>query len=223
MANTDLAMWRRREEIRLSQMTRIKWAMEGDQNTRFFHVCLTLNRSKQVLSMWSNDAMFESPESIHQGAVDYFSSFLQGELTSEHPNFDGLIDLVISDEDNASLLCAPSLEEVYAALSSISINSALGPDGFGSGFYKSCWEVVKNDLWKAVLEFFDSKSLPKFFTASFLVLIPKVDSPIGFDEFHPISLCWVFYKLCSKIIVNRLTGLLPRLVSMEQGAFIRGF
>lgn len=53
------------------------------------------------------------------------------------------------------------------------------------------------------------KYLPKFFTASYLVLIPKVDSLIGFDKFRPISLYSVFYTLCSKIIVNRLTSLLP--------------
>ncbi|XP_042986314.1 uncharacterized protein LOC122314764 [Carya illinoinensis] len=194
MANAELATWRHWEEIGLSQMAKVKWATEGYRNTKFFHACLALKRSKRLLI----------------------------EPTSEQPNFDGLIDPVISDEENASLLCAPSLEEVYDALSSIPVNSAPGPDGFGSGFYKSCWEVVKNDLWKAVLEFFDSKSLPKFFTASFLVLIPKVDSPTGFDKFRHISLCSVFYKLCPKIIVNRLTGLLPRLVSMEQGAFIPG-
>ncbi|KAG2725801.1 hypothetical protein I3760_01G083600 [Carya illinoinensis] len=166
MANAELTTWRRREEIRLSQMAKVKWSTNGDLNTRFFHACLALKRSKRVLSMRSNDAVFESPESIHQGAVDYFSSFLQGEPHAEQPNFDGLIDLVIFDEENASLVCTPSLEEVYAALSSIPVNSTPSPDGFGSRFYKSCWEVVKNDLWKAVLEFFDSKSLPKFFTAS---------------------------------------------------------
>ncbi|XP_042954594.1 uncharacterized protein LOC122291007 [Carya illinoinensis] len=199
MDNADLAMSPHQEEICLRQMAKIKWATEGDQNTKFFHVCLALKRSKRVLSMRSNDAVFESPESIYQGAVDYFSSFLQGEPTSEHPNLDGLIDPVISDEDNASLLCAPSLEEVYTALLSIPVNSAPGPDGFGSGFYKSCWEVVKNDLWKVMLEFFDSKSLPKFFTASFLVLIPKVDSPTGFDKFRPISLCSI-----PQVVINKI-------------------
>ncbi|XP_040996134.1 uncharacterized protein LOC121242320 [Juglans microcarpa x Juglans regia] len=73
--------------------------------------------------------------------------------------------------------------------------SAPSPNGFGSDFYKTCWEVVKADVWKAVLEFFMSKHLPKFFTASYLVLVPKVELP---------------------------TGLLPRLISLEQGSFIPG-
>lgn len=119
-------------------MAKLKWTVDGDQNSKFFHACLATKRRKRVLEMRSNEVIYASPESIHHGAVDYFSSFLQGELPIENPNLEGLIDLVISVEENASLVRAPSLEEVFDALSSISVNSAPGLDGFGSGFYKSC-------------------------------------------------------------------------------------
>jgi len=46
--------------------------------------------------------------------------------------------------------------------------------------------------------------------------------PTGFDKFRPISLCLVFYKICSKVIVHHLTILLPKIISLEQGAFIPG-
>lgn len=71
-------------------------------------------------------------------------------------------------------------------------------------------------------DFFKGSSLPKFFSASFLVLIPKVDNPKGFDKFRLLSLCSVFYKLCTKILVGRLSPLLSRMISPEQGAFIPG-
>lgn len=49
-----------------------------------------------------------------------------------------------------------------------------------------------------------------------------MDNPKGFDKFRPISLCSVFYKVCTKILVSRLSPLLSRFISEEQGAFIPG-
>ncbi|KAF5469005.1 hypothetical protein F2P56_013110 [Juglans regia] len=108
----DLAIWRHREEIRLSQMAKLKWKVDGDRNSKFFHACLANKRRKRVLEMCSNEVVYTSPESIHQGAVDYFSNFLQGVSPVENPNLEGLIDSVISGEENASLVRAPSLDEV---------------------------------------------------------------------------------------------------------------
>ncbi|XP_041001624.1 uncharacterized protein LOC121247322 [Juglans microcarpa x Juglans regia] len=186
-------------------MAKLKWKLEGDCNSKFFHACFANKGRKRVLEMRLNGVVHESLESIHQGAVEFFQNSLQGEPTMEQPSLEGLIDLVILEEENVSLLQPLTLKEVFEALSSIPNHSTLGPDGFGSGFYKSSWEVVKIDVWKAVLEFFMTKDLPKFSTASYLVLIPKMESPTGFDKFRPISLCSVFYKICSKIIVSRLT------------------
>lgn len=51
------------------------------------------------------------------------------------------------------------------------------------------WEVIKDDLVKAVQEFFGTMNLLKEINATFLVLIPKVIGVNSFDNFGPISLC----------------------------------
>ncbi|KAF5459741.1 hypothetical protein F2P56_019662 [Juglans regia] len=146
MVCSDLASWWRWEEIRLAQMAKLKWKVDGDRNSKFFHACLANKRRKRVLEMRSNVVVYETLKSIHQGAVEYFSSFLQGEPSVEPPRLDQYIDSIISDEENISLLRAPSLGEVFDALSAIPSQSAPGPDGFGWRFYKSCWVVVKIDV-----------------------------------------------------------------------------
>ena len=37
-----------------------------------------------------------------------------------------------------------------------------------------------------------------------VVLIPKEDQPTKMQDFQPISLCNVLYKLITKVLVNRL-------------------
>ncbi|XP_035546509.1 uncharacterized protein LOC118348589 [Juglans regia] len=43
--SNELSSWRRREDIRLAQMAKIKWRMDGDRNSKFFHVWLSNKRS----------------------------------------------------------------------------------------------------------------------------------------------------------------------------------
>lgn len=129
---------------------------------------------------------------------------------------------MISDEEN-EMLCILLIEiEVKEAIISIPKQSRLGLDGFGSNFYITCWDIVKNDVLEAAREFFDGVSLPRFFTSSFIVLIPKVQDPQSFDKFKPISLCSVAYKIFAKIIVMRLFSIVHKVVSHEQGAFVFG-
>ena len=55
-----------------------------------------------------------------------------------------------------------------------------------------------------------------------ICLIPKTVRPIRMTELRPISLCNVGYKIISKVLCQRLKGLLPKLISETQSAFVSG-
>lgn len=102
----------------------------------------------------------------------------------------------------------------------IAKDSSPRPNGFGSEFYKTCWNFVKENLLEAVKEFFSKVSLLRFFTSSYFFLIPKIKYHTIFDKFMPISLCSITYKIFPKIIVGRLTSCLNRIIFLEQWAFL---
>lgn len=53
-------------------------------------------------------------------------------------------------------------------------------------------------------------------------LIPKVCKPDCFQQFRPISLCNVAYKAMTKVIVNRIRSILPKLIHSSQTTFVAG-
>ncbi|XP_042983192.1 uncharacterized protein LOC122312605 [Carya illinoinensis] len=145
----------------------------------FSIVCLANKRNKRIQEMRTLDGVeFSSPEDNHLGVVNYFSGFLQNTNKSrELPDLSYLISPVIDEADCARICRTPSLDEVHEAFSSIPINSSLGPDGFGVGFFKSSLEVVKMDVLEAISDFFISKTLLRFYSTSFTVLFSKMDVP----------------------------------------------
>lgn len=55
---------------------------------------------------------------------------------------------------------------------------------------------------------------------TFLTLLPKDDNPDSMRKFQPISLCSVIYKALTKVIVNKLKGLMSYLIAPMQCSFV---
>lgn len=73
-----------------------------------------------------------------------------------------------------------------------------------------------------VRDFFDGTIDLGIVNSTFISLIPKNDHPKTFKDFRPIGLCNVIYKIISKVLVNCLQGLMDKLISPFQNAFIKG-
>ncbi|XP_042969986.1 uncharacterized protein LOC122302667 [Carya illinoinensis] len=218
----ELDTWNTREEIRLAQQAKQEWLNSGEASSKFFKAMASKNHKLVRQMKISENEWLKTPEEVHIGAVDFFQNFLATNHQFPLPDLSSLIDPVIQEDDNVNLLELPSIQEVKQVVFSIPTDSSPGLDGLGLGFYKAYWDIVAMDVVDGVHDFFRGGKIPREFTASFLVLIPKVDNPKSFDKIRPISLCSVFYKICTKILVTRLSHLLPPLISEEQGAFIPG-
>ncbi|XP_059289514.1 uncharacterized protein LOC132043044 [Lycium ferocissimum] len=101
-------------------------------------------------------------------------------------------------------------------------NSAAGPDGMNGKFFQSCWDIIKIDLLAVVQSFFCGHTMPKCFSRTRLVLLPKVDHPNKLTEFRPISLSNFTNKIISKLICSRFATVLPGITSINQTGFVRG-
>ncbi|GJT26681.1 RNA-directed DNA polymerase, eukaryota, reverse transcriptase zinc-binding domain protein [Tanacetum coccineum] len=136
--------------------------------------------------------------------------------------FVGIFDTRLNNEEANNMVKEVSNKEVKEALFDIDDEKAPDPDGFTAKFFKAVWEIVGNDLCKAVQEFFMSGKLLGEVNATVIFLVPKINVPNRVSDFRPIACCNIIYICISKLITNRRKGILGKLVSENQSAFISG-
>jgi hypothetical protein len=133
-----------------------------------------------------------------------------------------LIPLVIHPRSNQHLIALVTLKEIKSALDNMDSDKALGPNGFTARFLQVCWPIIKHDLHKLVIKSQKCHKIGGSTNSMFLALIPKEKGALSFDRFRPISLCNIGYKIITKVITNRLKGILPTIIPENQGGFIKG-
>ena len=135
-------------------------------------------------------------------------------------HLDNLLTSCITKEENSILKKVPTREEIKETLFQMQNLKAPGPSGFHAFFYKEFWPTVEDSVIDAVISFFTDGCLPKEANSSLIVLIPKTTNLTFVNNFRPISLCNVVYKIISKLLVAKLRPLLHNIISPYQSAFI---
>lgn len=97
-----------------------------------------------------------------------------------------------------------------------------GADGLPVLFFQRFWHLIQEQVTNAMMVFFNTGYILKDFNHTLITLIPKSDSPQSIKDFRPISLCNVFQKIISKVIVNRLQPIMQDLIAPTQNGFIKG-
>jgi len=204
------------------QRARVRELREGDANTRYFHLkAQDRHRRKFIVNLGDGDEIaFSHDEKADVLHKDFSSIMGREEIREASINLDTL-NLPALD---LSGLDAPfSEEEVWAAVRDMPSDRAPGPDGFTGAFYQTAWPIIRSDIMWAVNSFHSSaRSSFRCLNNALLVLLPKIPVPKEARDYRPITLVHSFAKLLSKLLANRLSASLPRLVGDNQSAFIRG-
>ncbi|KAK4383980.1 hypothetical protein Sango_3102300 [Sesamum angolense] len=180
----------------LQQRAKMRWLKHGDQSSKVFFQ--KINSTRNLLGGSTTHRLLD---------LEFLRPALKHTISTAE----------------ASLLVAPVTQsEVKEAFFDIDVESAPGPDGFTSAFYRAAWPIIGQSMFDSVGEFFRTGKLLKQINTTLLALIPKVNMPTYVSDYRPISCCNVLYKAITKIIVKRLQRVLPLLITYSQNAFVPG-
>nr|GFB29638.1 RNA-directed DNA polymerase, eukaryota [Tanacetum cinerariifolium] len=161
----------------------------------------------------------DDPNRVKVEFCTHFAKHFQDTGTSHcrlNFNFPNRLNTVQAVELEAPL----SRDEIRKAVWGCGENKSPGPDGFTFEFFRKFWDVVGPDLCIAVEWFFEHCSFSKGCNSSFIALIPKNLDPKIVSDYRPISLIGSLYKVVTKILVNRLSMVIPDLILDVQTAFL---
>jgi hypothetical protein len=126
-----------RQEVFWKEKANLKWHLEGDRNTKYFHkIAKIKTSSKTITSLQDGDLVLIEPEHISNHVVSFYKNLFCTNLVLQEPLLaEEAIPKLITDDINALLTLLPSIQEIKAVVYALNKDSAPGPDGFGAFFF----------------------------------------------------------------------------------------
>ncbi|GJY96661.1 reverse transcriptase domain, reverse transcriptase zinc-binding domain protein [Tanacetum coccineum] len=205
----------------LHQKARIRWDVEGDENSKFFHSFMKRRNNKcNLRGLLVNGVWYEDPMIIKAEMARHYRS-LFSEAGKSRPIFCSSKVGRISVDDAQRLEMILSENEVWEAIFGCGGDKASEPDGFNFKFIRKVWEIIKPDLLGAVAWVWEYMKISRGCSASFVTTIPKVADPIGLGDYRPISLIGCYYKIIAKLLAERVKRVVGDVVGEVQKMFIK--
>ena len=136
---------------------------------------------------------------------------------------DHIIDIpLVSPEENDILISPFTKSEVRGAIFQMEHNKAPGPDGFPMEFYQVFWGIIKEDLLHLFADL--HREALDLYSLNFgiITLIPKIQNAIKIQQYRPICVLNVSFKIFTKVGTNRLNTVAKTVMSPTQTAFMPG-
>lgn len=196
--------------------SRVLYLKEGDANTSFFHQQARYKKKKNFIAKLQVGDQTVFDQKDKQEAVDQFYEDLLGTAEARDYTID-FAELGIQQHDLSALEVPFTEEEVWATIKEMPLDKAPGPDGFTGRFYKTCRNIIKEDVMSALRSIHRGHVFRfRLLNTTLISLLPKKQDALSVKDFRPINLIHSFAKLVTKIMANRLAPLLPSLIPPNQ-------
>ncbi|GJQ94394.1 RNA-directed DNA polymerase, eukaryota [Tanacetum coccineum] len=209
-----------KEAIDMSQKAKIRWSIEGDENSKYFHGIINSKRSHlSIRGILHNGDWIDDPTRVKDEFFNHFSK----QFSDPSPNriiLEHHFHNRLSVDQAAELERNLSNDEIKNAVWDCGTNKSPGPDGYTFEFFRKYWNIMGNDIVDAVNQFFSTGFFPPGCNSNFIALIPKIHDAKVIKDFRPISLIGSIYKIIAKILANRLCTVIPLLINKVQTAFV---
>jgi hypothetical protein len=199
--------------------------LKGDNNTKYFQMVANGKRRKtRIFRLEQDEGIIEGEEQIKSYITKYYKNLfgsseagrlsLNESLVEDIPQVTGTESEMLVDE-----FCGKDIKE---AIFQMKHSKALGPDGFPAKFYQVFWSLIKDDLM-AMFRDFHTGNLPLFcLNFGTIMLLPKEKEVKKIQQYMPICMINIIFKIFTKVLANRLISVACRITKILQSAFLPG-
>nr|GFA85394.1 putative RNA-directed DNA polymerase, eukaryota [Tanacetum cinerariifolium] len=204
----------------IMQKAKIRWAIEGDENSKYFYAIINKKRINLfVKGVMVDGDWIDDPDLVKQEFRSHFADRFQ-DPGSRRDSLNFLFPNRLSNDQILDLESLISKDEIRTAVWGCGVDKFPRPDGFTFKFFRKYWTVVGPDFSTAVEWFFKHGDFTIGCNSLFVTLIPKVFDPKVVSDYRPISLIGSLCKVVTKILATRLSLVISDLISDVQTAFL---
>ena len=196
-----------------------------EKNSKYF---ASLEKKRSETKLISRLAINNSISTNQKEIITEIQSFYKRlynkrEINGSKYNFFDESINKLSDTDQTKCEGLITEAECISALKLMKNQKSPGSDGITVEFYKLFWNNIKEFYVNSINHSFQTGSLTELQKQSIITIIPKQNKDLTtLDNWRPISLLNVDYKIATKAIANRVKQVITKIINNSQTGFIKG-
>ena len=206
----------------------MRWHEQGEKNTKYFLNLEKRRNSKTFISkLKSQDGVeiTDSNEILNCQKMFYKNlytavprSSLHDNLFFENPNLPKLTDIELDELDRPL-----TKQECFEILKICAKDKCPGSDGFTVEFYLHFWSILGEERVESFNYALAHGHLNITQRQGIIKVAPKKrKNKLYLENWRPISLLNIDYKIISKTIASRISNVLPKLIHGDQTGYVKG-
>ena len=208
--------------------SRIRWHEKGEKNTKYFLNLEKRQTSKTFISkLKSQDGheITDSNEILNCQKLFYKNLYtavprsdLYDKLFFENPTLPKLNDIELEALDRPI-----TNQECFEILKLCAKDKCPGSDGFTVEFYLHFWPMLGEEMVQSFNHALTHGHLNITQRQGIIKVVPKKrKNKLYLENWRPISLLNIDYKILSKTIASRMSSVLPQLIHGDQTGYVKG-
>nr|GEW66521.1 RNA-directed DNA polymerase, eukaryota [Tanacetum cinerariifolium] len=143
----------RLKNLDLMRKAKVKWAIKGDENSKYFHGIVNnkFSRSRKN-GIFSNGVWLTDPSLVTLGIYEFYKAKFRA-TTHNRPHFNNTLLKSLPDFESSFLDNPFTCQEIKNAVWDYGGSKAPGPDGFSIKFIPSYWDIIGEDFSGMVKKF----------------------------------------------------------------------
>lgn len=215
------------EKVKGQQIrAKAEWREKGERSNKYF---FRLEKSRQshnaISSLKLNGHVVTENSKLHDIIAEYYENLYKSDAVSQVEIDAYLQDLVLPHLSEAQQnMCDKKIDrkELREVVKHLKDEKSPGSDGIPSEFYKYFWCDLEDLYIDMLTDVNDNLELPCSLRRAIIALIFKKGDSDDLENYRPISLTNIDYKILAGVLANRIKAVLPKIISTDQTGYMKG-